>query len=154
MIPEQWRTNIPNYARFITRDVYPGVDLVYYGNQGRLEYDLVVEPGGDPRAIALEIENGNSKFDIRNLKRENRNSKFEDRQSKIRIAANGELVIATEGGEVRLKKPVVYQETGTGARGWGLGNCRFSRTPGPEPRTPVIINHQSAIENFWTAATC
>src|SRR4051812_12872581 len=46
--PHKWRTNIPAYSRVHYADVYPGVDLVYYGNQRQLEYDFVVAPGGDP----------------------------------------------------------------------------------------------------------
>ena len=46
--PAKWRTNIPTYAKVKYEGVYPGVDLVYYGNQGQLEYDFVVAPGADP----------------------------------------------------------------------------------------------------------
>jgi hypothetical protein len=60
--PKKWRTNVPNYARVKYANVYPGVDLVYYGNQGRLEYDFVVAPGADPCAITLELETGQSKI--------------------------------------------------------------------------------------------
>src|SRR4029077_386961 len=54
--PTKWRTNIPNYTKVRYSGVSPGVDLVYYGNRGRLEYDFVVAAGGDPRAIGLEFE--------------------------------------------------------------------------------------------------
>jgi len=53
--PGKWRTNVPNYAMVKYADVYPGVDLVYYGNKGQLEYDFVVEPGADPNFIRLAI---------------------------------------------------------------------------------------------------
>ena len=46
--PSKWRTHVPHYAKVQYEDVYPGVDLVYYGNQRQLEYDLVVGPGADP----------------------------------------------------------------------------------------------------------
>ena len=52
----KWRTNIPSYSRVKYADVYPGVDLVFYGNQRRLEYDFIVAPGADPKAIALNLE--------------------------------------------------------------------------------------------------
>jgi len=45
--PEKWHTNVPNYAKVEYREVYPGVDLVYYGNQRQLEYDFIVAPGAD-----------------------------------------------------------------------------------------------------------
>ena len=46
--PAKWHRDIPQFARVRYRNVYPGVDLVYYGNQGRLEYDFEVAPGSDP----------------------------------------------------------------------------------------------------------
>jgi len=57
--PKKWRTNVPNYAKVKYQNVYPGVDLVYYGNQGgQLEYDFVVAPGADPSAIKLDVGAG------------------------------------------------------------------------------------------------
>ena len=54
--PKKWRTNVANYAKVRYQNVYPGIDLVYYGNQGgRLEYDFVVAPGADPSAIKLYV---------------------------------------------------------------------------------------------------
>jgi len=53
--PAEWRTNIPTYSRVLYRSVYPGVDLVYYGKSGQLEYDFVVAPGSDPGAITLDV---------------------------------------------------------------------------------------------------
>jgi hypothetical protein len=85
--PKKWRTNVPNYARVKYEGVYPGIDLLYYGNQGRLEYDLVVAPGTDPRAIALNIAGA----------------------EKMQIDPRGDLVLSSDGGDVRLHKPVVYQ---------------------------------------------
>jgi hypothetical protein len=93
--PKKWRTNVPNYAKVKYANVYPGVDLVYYGNQGQLEYDFVVAPGADPRQITLGLGSHESK--IQNLK--------------SKIVANGDLVVGTEGGEVVFHKPVVYQPT-------------------------------------------
>lgn len=56
--PTKWRTNIPTYAKVEYREVYPGVNLVYYGNQGQLEYDFTVAPGADPKAIKLAFDSG------------------------------------------------------------------------------------------------
>jgi hypothetical protein len=91
--PKKWRTNVPNYAEVKYKDVYPVVDLVYYGNQGKLEHDFIVSPGVDPSAIRFAVETGNSRIENR----------------KTRIDPSGDLVIAMDGGEVRLHKPVVYQ---------------------------------------------
>src|SRR5581483_6441136 len=46
--PRKWRTNIPLYGKVLAKNVYPGIDMVYYGRQGKLEYDFVVNPGADP----------------------------------------------------------------------------------------------------------
>jgi len=98
--PKKWRTNVPNYAKVAYKNVYPGVDLVYYGNQGQLEYDFVVAPGADPKAIRLGIETGNSKLET---------SQSSVVGSQLSVAQNGDLVIATEEGEIRLHRPLVYQ---------------------------------------------
>jgi hypothetical protein len=85
---EKWRTNIPTYAKVLYRNVYPGVDLLDYGNQAQLEYDFVVSPGAEANAISLAFE-GATKIDV-------------DRSS--------ELVMKTSAGEMRWHKPMAYQE--------------------------------------------
>jgi sugar lactone lactonase YvrE len=95
--PKKWRTNVPNYARVKYQEIYPGIDLVYYGNQQQLEYDFVVAPGADPSVVTLEV----GVEGIRPAKGE--------RGSPLQIAADGDLVIHLGGGEVRFHKPVVYQ---------------------------------------------
>src|SRR5436853_1109070 len=91
--PKKWRTNVPTYARVEYKNIYPGVNLVYYGNQRQLEYDLVVTPGADPKAIRLAFE-GVDKF---------------------ALDAQGNLILHTVGGEVLQRAPIVYQEI-NGAR--------------------------------------
>lgn len=86
--PARWRTNVPGYAKVKYENVYPGVDMIYYGNQQNLEYDFVVAPGADPAGIRLGFE-GAEKFGI---------------------DSQGDLVLHTAGGEVRQRKPIVYQE--------------------------------------------
>src|SRR5207247_7788629 len=86
--PEKWRTNVPTYARVHYREVYPGIDLVYYGSQRQLEYDFVLAPGTDPKKIVLGFEGA----------------------KKIQIDAQGDLVLHAPGGAIRQHKPVVYQE--------------------------------------------
>src|SRR5262249_46456329 len=49
--PTQWHTNIPTYGTVRSQDVYPGIDLVYYGQQRQLEYDFIVAPGSAPSTI-------------------------------------------------------------------------------------------------------
>jgi hypothetical protein len=89
--PAKWRTNVPTYAQVKYENVYPGVDLIYYGNRGCLEYDFVVAPGADPGSIALRFRGG----------------------SHVAVDQNGDLLLNSE--DVRFQKPVVYQET-NGAR--------------------------------------
>jgi hypothetical protein len=85
--PRKWRTNVSNYAKVRYEQVYPGIDLLYYGNQRQLEYDFVVAPGADPGAIKLAIEGA------------------ED----ISVDGSGNVVAQVSGGRVVLNKPVVYQ---------------------------------------------
>ncbi len=54
--PAKWRTNVSSYAKVKIEDVYPGIDLVYYGNRRQLEYDWIVSPGADPGAIRFAVE--------------------------------------------------------------------------------------------------
>jgi len=59
--PAKWHTNIPTYAKVRYQKVYPGVDLIYYGNQRQIEYDFVVAPGADPRAVQLLFEGADTR---------------------------------------------------------------------------------------------
>ena len=86
--PKKWRTDVPTYAKVKYHAVYPGVDLVYYGNQRQLEHDFIVAPGADPSAITLHLEGA----------------------KKLSLDSHGDLVLKTQNGEIRLQKPVIYQE--------------------------------------------
>lgn len=86
----KWHTNIPSYAKVRYREVYPDIDLVYYGNQRRLEYDFVVAPGADPKRIQLRI----------------------DGADELQLDAQGDLVLRAARGDLRVKKPFVYQDVG------------------------------------------
>src|SRR5712692_3987069 len=86
--PAKWRTNVSQYAKVAYENVYPGVDVIYYGNPRQLEYDVVVAPGADPGLVTLAFEGARD----------------------VRIDARGELVLGVEGGELRQHKPMVYQE--------------------------------------------
>jgi len=130
--PKKWRTNVPTYAKVRYQNIYPGVDLVYYGNQsGQLEYDFVVEPGADPGAIALAV----------GTQGQERNPKLESRISAApgppQISPDGDLVISTEGGHVRFHKPVVYQEQST--------VDSSQSTVQNQARQSTIVNRQSSI---------
>lgn len=98
--PKKWQAQIPAYSKVRYKSVYPGVDLVYHGEQGQLEYDFLVAPGADPRAIALEITSESAEI----------GAKHNQVKTNARINAHGDLVLRVESGEVRFRKPVVYQQ--------------------------------------------
>jgi hypothetical protein len=91
--PKEWHTNVSTYAKVQYENIYPGIRLTYYGNQGRLECDFLVRPGADPRSIVLGIEGA----------------------EKLGVDSNGDLVLHTALGTIRQQKPFIYQEV-DGAR--------------------------------------
>ena len=132
--PKKWRTNVPTYAQVRYRNVYPGIDLVYYGNQiGQLEYDFVVAAGADPGAITLGVE---AQGQERNSKLENRNSAA---HAPLQIAPDGDLAIPTGGGELRFHKPVVYQQRES--------EVRSQESGAKNPQQGVANNRKSPITN-------
>ncbi len=89
--PSKWQLAVPNYERVRYHGVYPGIDLVYYGNHRNLEHDFVVSPGADPRLIRIALDGAKSvRLDV----------------------SSGDLVLATAAGDLRLKKPASYQKVG------------------------------------------
>ncbi|MGH9891922.1 MAG: SBBP repeat-containing protein, partial [bacterium] len=91
--PAKWRTNVPHYARVRFENIYPGIDLVYYGTeQGQLEYDFIVHPGADLAAIRLNVDGADH----------------------LRISDDGDLIVFLPSGELRLRQPLVYQDTDAG----------------------------------------
>src|SRR5271156_6101301 len=86
--PLKWHTDIPSYEAVRYQGIYPGADVLFYGREQRLEYDFIVAPGADPKAIALSIA-GARKLDIN---------------------SQGDVVMSVVGGKVALHKPVIYQE--------------------------------------------
>jgi len=86
--PKKWKTDISNYANVRYEDVYPGIDLIYSGEHGQLEYDFMVAPGADSHAIAMNFASADQ-IHVEN--------------------ATGDLIVTTDGSEVRFRKPVAYQ---------------------------------------------
>ncbi len=117
--PKKWRTDVPNFARVQYRNVYPGIDLLYYGNQGQLENDFVVSPGADPKAIDLGFRG----------------------EAKMEVDAQGELLLHVADGQIVLHKPVAYQLSG-GARQEVSAGYEIKR--GKEVRF-VVANYNPAI---------
>ena len=83
----KWRTGVATFARVQVKQVYPGIDMVYYGNEHRLEYDFSVAPHADPRAIAIHFTGA----------------------KKIEISPAGELVVTLADEEIRQPRPEIYQ---------------------------------------------
>jgi hypothetical protein len=90
--PKKWYTNIQQFSKVRYANVYPGVDLIYYGHQRELEYDFVLQPGASPEEIRLGIAGAR----------------------RLRLQ-HGDLVLTSTGGNVRLRSPNIYQEA-NGAR--------------------------------------
>ena len=86
--PSQWHTEVANYGKVEYQNVYSGIDLVYYGNQRRLEYDFVVAPRADPNVIELAFDGVRS----------------------MELGRGGNLILHTAGGDLVKDAPVVYQE--------------------------------------------
>jgi hypothetical protein len=88
--PAQWRSGIPTFAKVRVAEIYPGINLIYYGNQQQLEYDFTVAPGTNPSAIVIRF----------------------DGADKISVNALGELVLRLGDDEIRQPKPLIYQTVG------------------------------------------
>lgn len=129
--PKAWHTNIQNYARVNYHNVYPGIDLTYYGHQGRLEYDFVVNPGASPSSISLALGSESS-------------------SAPLSVDAQGNLVVRTSAGEVRFRKPVVYQPVaGPGKQGKHFLDGRYAlsehnhvgfKVAGYDKTRPLVID--------------
>jgi hypothetical protein len=93
----KWHQNIPQFARVQYQAIYPGVDLVYYGNQGQLEYDFQVGPGADPSQIALSFSGASARID-----------------GAATSGSAGDLILSTNNGDIRFRAPHIYQHSQSG----------------------------------------
>ncbi len=87
--PAKWRTNVPHFSRVRYQNLYPGIDIVYYGNQSQLEHDFILAPGADPSKIRLRV----------------------DGAEKISLDADGNLLLSVSGGTLHFSKPFIYQQS-------------------------------------------
>ena len=104
--PSRWRTRVPTYSRVRQPEVYPGVDVVYYGTPDGLEYDFVVAPGADPHRIALSIDASGV----------GRGTGGREAAATLALDDRGDLLIQTAGGVLRQRRPFAYQDI-AGTRG-------------------------------------
>ncbi len=92
--PQKWQRDVAAYGKVKYENVYPGVDMIYYGNHKQLEYDFVVAPGANPKTIRLAFNGADE----------------------VKVDAAGELVVRLGGEEIRQRKPVIYQDVNTTRR--------------------------------------
>lgn len=126
---------IPTFARVRYRGVYPGIDTLWYGSGGRLEFDFVVAPGADPGRIRMRFENARS----------------------VRVDAAGDLIIETAGGPLRQHRPVIYQNIGGTRRavvgGYALrGNEARIRMAAYDRTRELVIDPVLSWATFFGAA--
>jgi uncharacterized protein (TIGR03437 family) len=122
--PAKWQVDVPHFGKVRYRDVYPGIDAVFYGNANDLEYDFVVSPGADPSKIRVVFDGIDA----------------------MSIDESGDLVLSTKRGEIRNRKPVIRQDgaaiegnfvlRGARSAGFAMGNYDASR---PLVIDPVFV---------------
>lgn len=123
--PAGWRLGVAHYGQVRYSGVWPGIDLMFHGKDRSLEYDFAVSPGGDPSAIAVSYENAPS----------------------LRLDSNGDLILETAQGQLRQRRPEIYQVI-AGRRhylpggGYRIVNRREIRliVPKYNHRFPLIID--------------
>jgi hypothetical protein len=121
--PARWRTQIPTFSKIRYKSLYPGVDLVFYGNGRDLEHDFDLAPGVDPKSVVLQLDGARN----------------------ISITASGDLLAEIGNSELRLKKPVAYQLTPFGKKSvdtsYQLRGSRISFvTSTYDTQLPLIID--------------
>lgn len=125
--PRQWQVNVPTFSRVRYQQVYPGVDLIFYGNGRRLEFDFWIDSGVDPDAIRLHF------------------GALVDSSAQLGLSLDeqGNLVLP---GDLRLMRPLAFQEkdgirqevhaeyqlSGNGDVGFRLGHY--------DPDQPLVID--------------
>jgi hypothetical protein len=122
--PKNWRAGVKSFSRVRYRSVYPGVDLVYHSDRGKVEYDFELAPRANPRIIRLAFKGA----------------------ARVRVDKSGDLVLNTPSGEVRQRRPTVFQEV-RGARKQiparfvkrGKDQIGF-RVAGYDRRKPLVID--------------
>ena len=122
--PNGWHTQIPQYGQVLYPDLYPGIDLLYYGKGNHLEYDLVIAPGANPHTIEFQVHGA----------------------KRISLTEEGALQFETAVGDVRQDPPFIYQERAgmkqeiPGSYSIHAGN-RIGFTIGTyDPTRPLIID--------------
>lgn len=103
--PAKWLSAIPTFQRVKYSNVYPGIDLTYYGNRQRLEFDFNLAPGADPRSIRLRFAGAR----------------------RLQVDEDGSLMVFTAHGKVSFLEPVIYQPDGENRKRPVTGSFRIGR---------------------------
>jgi hypothetical protein len=136
--PSKWHRAIPTYAKVKYRNLYPGIDLVYYGNDHELECDLLVAPGASTKAVEFAFE-GSDRFEI---------------------DSHGDLLLGTPAGRLVMHKPVAYQQKAGGgveqvAGAYKrVGGTRVAVEVGPYDRSkPLVIDPAFVYATYLGGST-
>ena len=130
--PRNWHIGIPLYSEVHSAQVYPGIDLVFHGDQRQLEYDFLVSPGADPGRIRFNVTGAD----------------------KLQVADNGDLLLRTAKTEFRMHKPVIYQQVGALRRpvdgGFALqhGNLVAFNVSSYDKTLPLVIDPPISFASF------
>ena len=130
--PHFWQTDISQYGRVVYRNVYPGIDLAYYGNQQNLEYDFILSPGANPAAIRFRVKGADT----------------------VRISSEGDLLLQAGGLQFRARRPRIYQNTAGGrvpveGHYVALGRHRFGfRIANYDRRSPLVIDPELVFSTY------
>ncbi len=130
--PSAWRTGVPRYARVTYWNLYPGIDLTFYGNrQGRLEYDFTVAPGADPSLIRLAVRG----------------------QHDLTLDPSGDLALDLGTRTVVQRRPLIYQPTGLARQvipgGYAVQGDRFGFSTGAfDPTRPLVIDPEVEYSTY------
>jgi hypothetical protein len=121
--PSKWQTGLPNYRRIEYSDVYPGVDLTFYGTPDQLEYDITLAANADPRQIRLNFQGATS----------------------VESTDGGDLLIRNKDHTILQRKPYAYQIKGgrkvpVQAAYLAVGRSVRLRLSGFNRREPVVVD--------------
>ncbi len=131
--PAKWRTDVPQYRRARLTGVYPGIDVVYYGTNGQLEYDFVIAPGADPRSIVMSF----------------------DGARRVALAETGDLRLELAEATLTLRRPLAYQEVAGARREVSSryrlddgGRVGFELGP-HDPTLPLVVDPVLVYSSFF-----
>jgi hypothetical protein len=124
--PTEWHTDVPNYKAVVYKDIYPGIDLKYYGNgDGKIEYDFIISPNANPSQIAIRYDGADN----------------------VCVDDQGLLVVETEWGKMIERAPLVWQVIDGDVRELTAeyvqkegGTFGFKLSDGYEPEYAVVVD--------------